>query len=134
VATSPDGTSNLINGEVFSITFTVAANAPEGDVPVSVAYKDVRDGSNFGMDVTVRDGVVTMYAPVVYGDADGDGSVTLGDVNRIVDWLAGKAPMPEAGTRDFLAADVNGDGIINLADVNLIIDQMLGRIAKFPVE
>ena len=71
---------------------------------------------------------------VVYGDADGDGKVTAGDINHVLNWLIGRTPMPLAGTQGFVDGDVNGDAIVNLADVNLMIDLLLGRITKFPVE
>lgn len=53
----------------------------------------------------------------VPGDANGDGEVTIADVNTIIDMIL-------AGVQD-LAGDVNGDGEVGIADVNAVIDIIL---------
>jgi hypothetical protein len=55
--------------------------------------------------------------PGVPGDANGDGEVTIADVNTIIDMIL-------AGVQD-LAGDVNGDGEVGIADVNAVIDIIL---------
>jgi hypothetical protein len=56
------------------------------------------------------------------GDVNGDGEITIADVNAIIDLITkGDAVGGETGYR----ADVNSDGEINIADVNAIIDLIL---------
>ena len=55
------------------------------------------------------------------GDVNGDGEVTVADVNVIISLILGAAVDDETHSR----ADVNGDSEINLADVNDVIDVLL---------
>jgi outer membrane protein assembly factor BamB len=73
-------------------------------------------------------------APVVYGDANGDGAFTMADLNVLVDMLLSRTAPSAAGSQTFIRCDVNGDGKIDLADLNLDVDRLLGRTTKFPVE
>ena len=57
-------------------------------------------------------------AHAVTGDANGDGEVSISDVNAVIDIIL-------AGGTDS-AADVNGDGEVGISDVNAIIDIILG--------
>jgi len=53
------------------------------------------------------------------GDVNGDGEVTVADVNAIIDMiLTGNTTA---------AGDVNGDGEVTVADVNEVIDIILGQ-------
>jgi len=54
---------------------------------------------------------------VVKGDVNGDGEVTIADVNAVIDLIL-------AGGYDAVA-DVNGDGEVTIADVNAVIDIIL---------
>lgn len=53
------------------------------------------------------------------GDVNGDGTVSIADINAVINIILGDAE-PVA------AADVGGDGEITLADVNALIDIILG--------
>ena len=64
------------------------------------------------------------FSSVNYGDADGNGSITLGDVSLVLKHIANWTVEPE-----LTASDVNADGRINLSDVAL----MLKYIAKWDV-
>ena len=52
------------------------------------------------------------------GDVNGDGEVTIADINAVTDIILTGEFQP--------SGDVNGDGEINIADVNAIIDIILG--------
>ncbi len=66
---------------------------------------------------------------VVYGDADGNGRITISDVLLIRKYLAGiDTAIDEA------AADVDGNGRIVLADVLLVRKYLAGIITSFPIE
>ena len=59
------------------------------------------------------------YAPTAAlpGDVNGDGEVSIADVNAVVDMILTGRTEP--------AGDVNGDGEVNIADVNFIMDVIL---------
>jgi formylglycine-generating enzyme required for sulfatase activity len=55
--------------------------------------------------------------PVVHGDVNGDGEITIADVNAVIDVIL-------SGAGDS-SADVNDDGEISIADVNEVINLIL---------
>ena len=57
-------------------------------------------------------------------DVNGDGEVTIADINAIVEVILG-------GTQS-TDADVNGDGEVTVADVNSVIDSILGGSSVTP--
>lgn len=59
----------------------------------------------------------------VYGDADGDGTVTIADATMIQNYLAGFA-MPDNFVSD--ACDVDADGDVTIADVTCIQNYLAG--------
>ena len=69
--------------------------------------------------------------PVTYGDADGDGDVTILDVTYIQRFMADVPLSKEFNERN---ADVDGDGDVTIIDATLIQRFMVGLISKFPVE
>ena len=71
-------------------------------------------------------------APVaVYGDADGDGDVTILDATFIQRYAAGIS-LPKQLNE--LNADVDGDGSVTILDATLIQRFNAGIISKFPVQ
>ena len=60
--------------------------------------------------------------PVVTGDANGDGEITIADANSVIDIviMGGNASHPRMP-----AIDMNDDGEVTIADVNVIIDIIL---------
>jgi hypothetical protein len=58
---------------------------------------------------------------------DGDGEVTIGDVNSVTDIVVMGG---NAGHTRVPAADMNGDGEVTVADVNAIIDIILKNQRK----
>lgn len=57
-------------------------------------------------------------------DVNGDGEVTIADINAIVEMIL-------SGTESSVA-DVNGDGEVTVADVNAVIDSILGGSSVTP--
>ncbi|MBQ3730939.1 MAG: chitobiase/beta-hexosaminidase C-terminal domain-containing protein [Muribaculaceae bacterium] len=53
----------------------------------------------------------------VQGDVNGDGEVSIADVNMLINMILSGTPQP--------SGDVNGDGEVNIADVNAVIDIIL---------
>jgi len=66
----------------------------------------------------VRSVVVTGYMKGIAGDANGDGTVDVSDINYVVNAIMGSGLQ--------VNADVNGDGTIDVTDINFIINKMLG--------
>ncbi|MBP7696254.1 MAG: dockerin type I repeat-containing protein [candidate division Zixibacteria bacterium] len=63
------------------------------------------------------------------GDVDGDSTLTISDLTRLIDYLfrGGPAPIP------ILRGDLNGDCGVNVADVTLLI-AVLFRGVPLPTE
>ena len=59
----------------------------------------------------------TVAVASVNADVNGDGEVTVADVNEVINSML--------GSTGNIAADVNGDGEITIADINAIIDFIL---------
>ena len=57
----------------------------------------------------------------VPGDVNGDGEVSISDINAIIDLLLGGSASVEVQTR----ADVNSDGEVSISDINAVIDILL---------
>ena len=68
-------------------------------------------------------------AEVVWGDADGDGELTLQDALMIMRYAL--ELVDDINTE---LCDVNGDGEINMADALLVLRKVMGIIDGFPVE
>ncbi len=63
-------------------------------------------------------------SPFLTGDVNGDGEVSIADVNVVIDILLGfTSSEPYEGR-----ADVNNDNEVSIADVNVLIDILLGFI------
>ena len=57
------------------------------------------------------------YASNIIGDVNGDGMVTIADVNVVVGDILGGKWNP--------ASDVNNDGLVTIDDVTVLIDKLL---------
>ena len=57
-----------------------------------------------------------------YGDVNGDGEVTIADVNLIIEVILGHPVDSEFRSR----ADVNGDGEVTIGDINAVVNVILG--------
>lgn len=54
------GEAQALSGVVFTVAFTISADATAGDVPVDVALVTMHDGSGVALDVTANSGIVTV--------------------------------------------------------------------------
>ena len=61
---------------------------------------------------------VYLDLPVIRGDVNGDGAMTISDVTSLIDLLLSGGDIPAN-------ADVNGDGGVNIKDVTDLIDMLL---------
>lgn len=81
-------------------------------------YKPVNP-SNPDDDGTLRD-----PDELLLGDANGDGYITVRDLQTLTDYLLGKEVPADFNEK---AADMNGDGIINAQDLTLLTKLVLGK-------
>lgn len=68
---------------------------------------------------------------IIYGDANNDGGVTVGDATDIVQIVLGNI---QATNKEKIMADVTGDGNITVGDATDIVQKVLGNIDLFDVE
>lgn len=61
---------------------------------------------------------------VMYGDVDGDGQISIGDITDLIDMLLNGDPV----VTEHPAADVDGDGNIGIGDVTELIDRVLNTL------
>jgi hypothetical protein len=66
--------------------------------------------------------VVISKPTVTRGDVNGDGSVNIADVTKLIDYLLSS----NATGVDLSASDCNQDGSVNISDVTKLIDYLLG--------
>ena len=75
--------------------------------------------------VTVSGEAVTQNVKIhLKGDINGDGKVTIGDVNRANLHAKGKSKLT---LYEFACADINGDGKVTISDVNRANLHMKGK-------
>jgi len=67
----------------------------------------------------------------LWGDADGDGVVTLIDAMLVLQYYVGDIDATELNVK---VSDVDGDSAVSPIDAMLILQYYVGDIAKFPVE
>ena len=58
--------------------------------------------------------------PPIPGDVNGDGEISISDINAIIDVLLGSS-----NSELIRRADVNGDGEVSISDINAVIDLLL---------
>ena len=68
---------------------------------------------------------------VLYGDVNGDGSVSASDALQVLKHVVGKLVLTD---QEFVAADVSGNGAIEAVDALNILKYVVGKIQQFPVE
>ena len=77
------------------------------------------------MTACYSDNTPSSHGPVLIGDINADGMMSISDVTGIIDGL-----LDGSITINGKPADVDGDGLVTIADVTAIIDQLLGGAVK----
>lgn len=98
---------------VCDVTLTIEVLSRSAGFPPTYTHK----GYGPTLNIKFVKGEVPGPQPVV-GDVNGDGEVSISDVNTLIDIVL-------TGASDNEAADVNTDGEINISDVNTLIDIIL---------
>ena len=132
------GNVNLsISGTGFSVSpTTITASEAAAGKTVTVTYTPTAAGthnctitlSSPGADNKTVSLTGTAKLVRVLGDVNGDGEVTIADVNALLDIIQnGNSSSPNYGR-----ADVNGDGEVNMDDVNAVIDIIQHNLPGIP--
>lgn len=112
--------AGIANGEILTLYFAVADNAPEGETPVSLTEVLALDGEQAPVTLEVQSGTVTVREGLK-GDVNGDGEVTAADLQRLRRYLAGQNVAVEPAN-----TDLNGDGKMDLTDL-LLLNNAIGK-------
>lgn len=113
------------NGQLTTLVFKIADDAPEGEYVVSLSFKD-GDAYDVAMNdvfVSVINGSVTV-ANVLIGDVNGDGTVNGKDRTILSRYLAGWDGY--AAQVVLAACDINGDGTVNGKDRTILSRHLAG--------
>jgi len=107
------------DGEVATVTVSVAADAPVGDCVVIVKDALLTEPGGNGHNRELKENPWTIEQgeePGVAGDLTGDGKVDIADAVSVLEIMAN-------GNYD-KAADLTGDGEVNIADFVSVLDIM----------
>ena len=108
------------NGEILTLVFRLADNAPQGTISVTLTDCLAVDGEGSPCTLTLEAGTVTVASGIL-GDVNGDGRVTSADAKRLRRFLSGQSVTIENGN-----ADLNADGTVNIFDL-LLLQKLVGK-------
>ena len=108
------------NGEILTLVFRLADNAPQGAISVTLTDCLAVDGEGSPCTLTLEAGTVTVASGIL-GDVNGDGRVTAADAKRLRRFLSGQSVTIENGN-----ADLNADGTVNIFDL-LLLQKLVGK-------
>ena len=117
---------NYRYGPTATTTITTGTTYTTAKRNNDYSYYFTGDGSDyvitFDLDhLTFRLEVVEPPVAILPGDVDDDGTVSIADVTKLIDYLLGS----EVSPFNYANADVNQDTVINIADVTILIDILL---------
>lgn len=115
----PDETE--ANGNILTLQFRIAQDAPAGELPVTLTAVSGVNGQAELVEPDSLPGTVAVTVGIP-GDINGDGRITSADLLRLRRYLAGQNVPVETGN-----ADLNGDGKIDLQDVILLQNILTGE-------
>ena len=109
------------------VTATVSAEP----LPPGLTYREatvVFEGKGCYINYTFKQGF-NDYPTPLRGDVNGDGEVTIADVNLLIDIIMTYYQTSDTTIKMTNPADVNMDGEVSIADVNEVINIILGKNA-----
>lgn len=108
----------------------ITKNYPSAEVKIfNSSNEQISSGIiSTGQKLSIKvNGVEKKYDVIVYGDATGDGRISIGDYAKICDSILGSVTL---GSIYEEAADVNHDGKIGIGDYAKVSDYILGKLTK----
>ena len=132
IAHYSNGLSRDVTGYVAWSTEPLTENDTDFVICMPYVMYQNRDGKA-GMDYQEPFAALqlTIESGAAYGDVNGDGSVNMMDVSRILQYINGAVELA-GGEQE--AADVSGDGSVNMLDVSMVLQYINGKITEFPAE
>jgi hypothetical protein len=116
---SADGNC-MDDGLLCVLEFQIAEDAPAGTYPIQLIFEEVLNDDFDEVPLHAAYATVTVFN-VIYGDANGDGKITLKDALLLRQYFANKDPdTGESSIELEPGADANGDGKITLKDALLL--------------
>ena len=115
----------------FNNTVTATVSAEPLPVGGGINYREatvVFEGKGCYINYTFKQGFNDNPTPL-RGDVNGDGEVTIADVNLLIDIILTYRQTSETTINMTNPADVNMDGEVSIADVNEVINIILGNNA-----
>ena len=110
------------DGAIRLVTLKIADDAEAKDYKIQIknASYSLLNGTLVNLENTVSKITVKDY---ILGDANGNGSIDIGDAVTVVDFMVGKP------TSNFIeaAADLNKNGEIDIADAVIIVNKVIGK-------
>ena len=104
----------------YSFTFTVEDDGYNGDDETFVSFIALCCCSEYDMGMFLVNSMSVVditEASSLVGDVNGDGEVSIADVNALIDHLLAGETYP--------TDDIDGDGESSISDVNFLIDMLL---------
>ncbi len=124
--TAPDG-----GWAIGENTFSVAAERPcvlavsyDGGATYTRLKASANGDGSYSFDVNIAD-EDTVVACSIFGDSNGDGDLSSGDVSRLNAGILRKVDLPPLST---LACDVNGDGDLSSGDISRLNAAILKKV------
>lgn len=104
------------------VTFNVIVST-DFTGPASILLKNTLFTTTAGFEIAFPDEECTVVTPAIglNGDVDDDGTISIGDVVALIDYILYGNP----SVINISNADVDSDGSISIADVTALIDQLL---------
>ena len=118
--TAPESITTIAAGTQTNVSATLPMDAP---IMLRINQTSGSDKHKCYLD-DIKLFYTEIWGPEpVVGDVDGDGEVTVSDINVVIDLILGGEYSEEEMTR----ADVNDDSEVNISDVNMIIDIIINK-------
>jgi hypothetical protein len=102
-----------VKSGAFGALGEITLHVPESSID---AYKTTSPWSGFKE-------IVALPYEVIYGDANGDGTINAADIVEVVNYIMGSP----SGKFDKDAADANEDTTVNAADIVAIVNIIMGN-------
>jgi M6 family metalloprotease-like protein len=116
--TNPGCSGSPLYSWAFGDGATSADENPVHVYPAEGSYPWTLTVSQNGKTCT-QSGTVAVLAPLKPGDCDGNGTISIGEVQKAINMFLGLTP-PACG------ADCNGDGTVSIGEVQKVINGFLG--------
>ena len=132
-----DNVANLVGNMLVKATDDTTF-MPEGNYIVRIGNDANLAVVNLTLKVEKEDEGNTTISIECWGDVDGSGSIAVGDINALVDYLLGTAKTfgdytvgTEMTNTDVVWGDIDGSGSIAVGDINALVDYLLGTAKTF---